>query len=199
MARRSRRIRPGGQDAGAGGRPAPAAADTPPPGRPGTVAEVVVSYVKFGAVLLGLFTLSQTSLATTLVFHPVAKGIAKLASLLLRLFNIDAQAQGSVIHSGSFAAMVDTNCTGLFVIFIYLSALVAYPSGMREKAFGVALGCAALFTLNLLRVATLVIVGSARPDMLNVAHYLIWQSLMIVAAICLWLFWAERVADAPGH
>ena len=150
-------------------------------------------------MLLVLFTLSQTTLAKDLLFNPVARGIANLAAFLLRIINIEARTQGSVIHSGSFAAMVDTNCTGLFVMFIYLSALVAYPSGLREKLIGVGLGFASLFALNLVRVSSLVVVGFARPDMLNVAHYLVWQSVMIVAALCLWLFWAERVADAPGH
>jgi exosortase/archaeosortase family protein len=129
----------------------------------------------------------------------VARGIARIASGLLGLFSINAQADGAIIRTGSFAALVDTNCTGLFVIFIYLSALLAYRSGTREKLIGVALGFGALFVLNLVRVASLVVVGTVRPDMLNVVHYLVWQSVMIVAALCLWLFWAERVADAPGH
>ena len=198
MPRKSRKEPPSQGDVGATGHATPPA-DTPPPGRRGAAGTVGIAYIKFAVVLLGFFVLSQTSLATTLLFHPVAKGIATLASLLLGLFNIDAQAQGSVIHSGSFAAMVDTNCTGLFVMFIYLAALVAYPSGLREKILGVALGLVALFTLNVVRVASLVVLGAARPDMLNVAHYLVWQSLMIVIALCLWLFWAERVADAPRH
>jgi exosortase H (IPTLxxWG-CTERM-specific) len=150
-------------------------------------------------LVLALFTLSQFSLFDRLVFDPIAKGEARLAAFLLSLTGKEAHAQGSIIHSGPFAAMVDTNCTGLFVMFIYLSALVAYPSGRREKVLGVALGFGALFALNLARISSLVVVGAARPDMLNVAHYLIWQSVMIVAALCLWLFWAERVADAPRH
>jgi exosortase H (IPTLxxWG-CTERM-specific) len=174
-------------------------ADGPPPGRSGTGSAIGIAYIKFGALLLGLFTLSQTSLADRLVFEPVARGIARIASGLLGLFSINAQADGAIIRTESFAALVDTNCTGLFVIFIYLSALLAYRSGTREKLIGVALGFGALFVLNLVRVVSLVVVGAVRPDMLNVAHYLVWQSVMIVAALCLWLFWAERVADAPGH
>jgi len=158
-----------------------------------------MAYLTFGAVLLGLFTLSQTSLADRLIFKPVAAAEARVAAVLLAATGPPARADGSVIHAGPFAAMVDTNCTGLFVMFIYLSALVAYPSGLREKLLGMGLGVGALFALNLVRICTLVLVGAARPDLLNVAHYLIWQSVMIVVALCLWLLWAERVADAPGH
>ena len=182
-----------------GRRLVPPGAEPPAPGRSGIFSAIVISYIKFASLLLGLFTLSQTSFADALVFQPVARGIAKLAAFVLGLISIEAQAQGTVIRSGPFAAMVDTNCTGLFVMFIYLSALVAYPSGLREKVVGVALGFGALFLLNLARVSSLVVVGAARPDMLNVAHYLVWQSVMIVAALCLWLFWAERVADAARH
>jgi len=199
MPRRFRKGRGDRQHGEAAGTPPPAGADGPPPGRSGTVSAIGIAYIKFGALLLGLFTLSQTSLADRLVFEPMARGIARIASGLLGLFSINAQADGAIIRTGSFAALVDTNCTGLFVIFIYLSALLAYRSGTREKLIGVALGFGALFVLNLVRVASLVVVGAVRPDMLNVAHYLVWQSVMIVAALCLWLFWAERVADAPGH
>ncbi len=187
------------QDGGAAGSPPSPGAGGPPDGRSGSVSAIGIAYIKFAALLLGLFTLSQTSLCKRLVIAPVANGIATLAAVLLGLTGIEARAEGSVIRSGPFAAMVDTNCTGLFVMFIYLSAVVAYPSAMREKLLGVALGFGALFTLNLVRVSSLVLVGAARPDMLNVAHYLVWQSVMIVAALCLWLFWSERVADAPGH
>jgi len=199
MPRKSGKSQPGRHDAGQGGGLAPPGAEPPAPGRSGAASAIGIAYIKFAALLLGLFTLSQASLADTLVFQPVARGIARLAAFLLGLISIEAQAHGSVIHSGPFAAMVDTNCTGLFVMFIYLSALVAYPSDLREKALGVALGIGALFALNLVRVSSLVVVGAARPDMLNVAHYLVWQSVMIVAALCLWLFWAERVADAARH
>lgn len=199
MARKSRRGGATPQDGGAAGSAPSPGADTPPSGRSGTFSAIGIAYLKFAALLLGLFAISQTSLADRLIFEPVATGEAKVAALLLGIGGMDAQAQGSIIRSGSFAAMVDTNCTGLFVMFIYLSALVAYPSGLREKVLGVALGLAALFALNLVRVSSLVVVGAARPDMLNVAHYLVWQSVMIVATLCLWLVWAERVADAPGH
>ena len=199
MSRKSRKQVQGRRDSGAGGDDAPPGGDRLAPRRSGVVPGLLIAYVKFGAALLLLFTLSQTSLAETLVFNPVARGIAKIASALLGLFNIEAQAQGAIIQSGRFAALVDTNCTGLFVIFIYLSALLAYPSGTWGKALGVALGVGALFCLNLVRVASLVVVGLALPDKLNATHYLIWQPVMIVAALCLWLFWTERVANAPQH
>lgn len=198
MSRKSRKDSPGAPDRGAGGGIIPAAGETPPPRRSRVVSAVLIAYLKFGSLLLVLFILAQTSLAETLVFKPVASGTAKVAAMLLGLFNIEAETRGAIIQSGRFAALVDTNCTGLFVIFIYLSALLAYPGRAWGKVLGVALGVGALFCLNLIRVATLVVVGFALPEKLNATHYLIWQPVMIVAALCLWLFWTERVADAPG-
>jgi len=42
-------------------------------------------------------------------------------------------------------------------------------------------------------------IGSAFPQYLSVAHLLVWQAVMILSAIVLWLLWMERLAGARHH
>jgi exosortase/archaeosortase family protein len=64
---------------------------------------------------------------------------------------------------------------------------------------GIAIGIVALFALNLVRTVSLFYIGAHFPDFLDTAHVLIWQSVMILAAIALWLFWVEKLARVPAR
>ena len=89
------------------------------------------------------------------------------------------------------------DCTGIVPVIVLLCGLLAYPAMMKRKAFGMLVGAVVLLLLNLVRTTSLFRVGSWRPHLLDTAHYLVWQPVMILAAIVLWLVWVERYANAP--
>ena len=68
--------------------------------------------------------------------------------------------------------------------------------GLKAKAFGAALGLVALTLVNLVRIISLFLIGSAYPEYLEVAHLLVWQTAIILFAIVLWLLWVGRLAGA---
>ena len=67
---------------------------------------------------------------------------------------------------------------------------------MPEPRLGGRLRLNALCGLNLVRIASLFWTGSAYPDYLGLAHLLVWQPAMIVAAVLLWLLWSRAAARA---
>ena len=50
--------------------------------------------------------------------------------------------------------------------------------------------------INLVRIISLFLIGSAYPQYLEIAHLLVWQTAIILSAIVLWLIWVERLAIA---
>jgi exosortase/archaeosortase family protein len=84
-------------------------------------------------------------------------------------------------------------------VAIYLSAVLAYPSRAKEKLKGFALGTSVILSLNLIRVVSLMYIGRYFPSFFEAAHLLIWQSLIIFAALLAWIYWTERFVRAPQH
>ena len=102
------------------------------------------------------------------------------------------------IWSNTFYLKVIPACTGVYPLSVYLSGVIAYPSGWSAKLVGVLLGIGGGFTLNIVRLVSLFYIGVYFHNVLDEFHLLVWQSLVIVFTLLLWLFWARKVARAPG-
>ena len=124
-------------------------------------------------------------------------GIAGITSHVINLFGGRTSVTGNIIHSsGSFALSVVTACTGVFTTGVFIVAVLAFPAGFLAKLIGVTLGTIAIFLINLVRLGSLFYVGVHFPNLFDKMHLLIWQSLIIVLALFLWLLWAKVVAHA---
>jgi exosortase H (IPTLxxWG-CTERM-specific) len=124
------------------------------------------------------------------------RGIASAASGLLNLLGNRTTVVGATIQSPRFSLSVVTACTGLFLTAVFIAAVVAYPSRLREKLVGAAAGATAIFALNLVRLVTLFYVGVYLPRLVEPVHLLVWQSLLIVFVLVFWLLWAGKVTHA---
>lgn len=124
----------------------------------------------------------------------VAEWTAGWTSAALNLLGASTSVDGTIVASDSFAVDIVVECTALGPLVLFIGAVVAYPSAFKSKGMGVLLGIGVLTAVNIVRIVSLFWIGSAFPQYLSVAHLLVWQSAMILLAIVLWLFWAERVA-----
>ncbi len=170
------------------------------PGRWGTLLvrhKAVIHAVLIFAGLLLLALFAYDWLTNSDFFHPVLALTAGGTGWLVNLFGGDVEVQGVNLVSKDFTMDIVGECTGLIPAIIFLCALVAYPDRPISKLVGGALGTVIMLVLNFVRTTSLFYIGSAFPGFLDVAHYLIWQSLMILAAIFLWLFWVERLSRVP--
>ena len=85
-------------------------------------------------------------------------------------------------------------CNGVWATIIFVSAVLAFPSRFSVKAWGVLLGFCAIFVINLARVISLYYIVLYYPKAFEGAHIYVWQSVVIGAAVLLWLFWAQRAS-----
>lgn len=160
---------------------------------------LIRAYVIFFVCILSLYTLLRANMMREFIGQPLAMAFASVGGFVLNLLSIKATASGTLLQVEGFAAKIDDVCTGLFVVAIYLSAVVAYPSQATEKLKGMLLGTSVILSLNLIRVISLVYIGRYHPAFFETAHLLIWQSLIIFSALLAWIYWTERFVSAPQH
>ncbi|MBI4234091.1 MAG: hypothetical protein HY686_06585 [Chloroflexi bacterium] len=144
-----------------------------------------------GAALTAYFRLFTSS-----VGDMVNHWTARTAALALKTLGADIASQGILVSSDAFSFVVVTECTVAGPLLLYWGAVAAFPAPWRSRLVGMVLGAAVLVPLNTLRLVTLYYVGAAYPRYFEAAHLLVWQSLIILSALVLWLIWATRFAHA---
>jgi exosortase/archaeosortase family protein len=98
------------------------------------------------------------------------------------------------LASEGFAVSIVAECTAVGPLVLFMGAVAAYPSPLRSKGIGLVLGAVVLTAVNLFRIMSLFWIGSNYPEYPDIAHLLVWQTVIILIAILLWLFWVDRLA-----
>ena len=127
----------------------------------------------------------------------IQRSLALISSGILNLFGQNTVVIGTTVQSSVFGISVVTACTGIFITGLFLIAVVALPARWIAKLIGAGIGIGGIFLVNIVRLVSLYFIGVHWPGFLDQAHQLIWQSLLIVIAVALWLLWAGRWAYAP--
>lgn len=149
-----------------------------------------------GGIVICLFIISRLLGGTAA--DSMANFTASSTGVILNLFGADAVVNGSLISSPDFSMKIILECTGLVPLAIFLPAVIAYPSMVKQKLVGVAIGIGGIYLVNLIRTVSLFYVGAYLPSFLDTAHFLVWQSLIMLLAVILWLLWARKVIHAKG-
>jgi len=128
--------------------------------------------------------------------EPFTAFIAKVSSVILNLLGAKAHAAGTRLAGDGVAFELRNGCNGVWATIIFVSAVLAFPSTFSAKVTGVVAGFCAIFVINLMRVISLYYVVRYYPKAFEGAHIYVWQSIVIAAAVLLWLFWAQRAIPA---
>jgi exosortase/archaeosortase family protein len=86
-------------------------------------------------------------------------------------------------------------CNGLITSLIFVSAVLAFPARLGAKVIGVLGGLVAIQLVNLVRILALFYTGVFAPEWFDESHLVIWQSIVILCGVALWMLWA-RAATA---
>jgi exosortase H (IPTLxxWG-CTERM-specific) len=156
---------------------------------------VIRSWLLFAATL-GIWLLWYPTIVDTKVLSGFLEFTARITGVVLGVFGAHPDITGAVISSGDFSMRIGHECTAIVPSVILLCAVIAYPSRIRDKLVCLAIGLPALFILNMMRVITLYYIGNYIPTYFDIAHYVVWQSVMILAVIILWLVWVGKVVNA---
>ena len=142
-------------------------------------------------LLIILFSsLTSSRLVAVILHEHLTRLIASLSASILALIG-DASALGHDLSFGGFHASVEGACDGVQPTYIYVAAVLAFPSRWRDKGWGILIGIPAIFLINLIRVVTMMLCGAYRPDLFDWMHLYGWQAVVIALTMAVWVFWAE--------
>jgi len=156
---------------------------------------------RFLILFLGILGISFTVIALRPVNDafviPYTTLIAKVAGTLLGWFGEDITINECVLRSPRFAVTIYNGCNGLITSLIFISGVLAFPAKISAKAIGVIGGLLAIQAINMVRIISLFYIGIYLPKLFNSSHIFIWQSLVIIAGVTLWIVWAHWFAIPP--
>jgi exosortase H (IPTLxxWG-CTERM-specific) len=146
-------------------------------------------------LILGVgFTVVALRPVDNAVVTPYTAFIARISGFTLRLLGEDAAVNGCAVSSPRFAVTIYNGCNGLITSMIFISGVLAFPARWSAKLIGVVGGLLAIQLINLVRIVSLFYIGVFMPQHFNDAHIFIWQSLVILFGISLWIVWAHYLA-----
>jgi exosortase/archaeosortase family protein len=154
----------------------------------GTVRFCIYFFISI-AVLIAMYICMRNSA----VIEPFLDLNALLASSIWDLFGNYIYREGAFIYSTDFGFHVTAECTSIAPTFIFISAVIAWPSTLNEKLCGILIGAITLFFINLIRILTLFYIGASFPNYLDLFHYYIWQAMIVLLALGIWLFWIDKM------
>ena len=175
--------------------PPPSAAPPPPAGAPWRRHRREIRFLALFLLLLGGgFALVSLRSVNDHAIEPFTAGIARASGAALDLLGQHTSLAGTVIRSPRFAVNIRNGCNGVETMLIFLAAVLAYPARWRARLAGLALGIAAIQAVNLVRVVALFLTGVYIPRLFDTPHTVVWQTLVILFGVLLWIYWASRFA-----
>jgi exosortase H (IPTLxxWG-CTERM-specific) len=147
---------------------------------------------RFGILLVLFYFLVAWHPINDAVIEPFTSGIASISTALLNAVGEPATVSGTEIRSGGFAVNIENGCNGVETLLLFVSAILAFPAPPRWKAVGLLAGFAAIEILNLVRVVSLFWIGLRHPALFSSAHTVIWQSVVVLVGVLLFLLWASQ-------
>lgn len=162
---------------------------------------VIKACIYFGLCIL-VFMLLYSWLSDTSPFYTYTKHVTGTTAAILHIFDDNVYAfyppgdNPYIASSPQSINIIGLECTGIVPMLILIAAVIAYPAALKHKVKGIILGLIVLYIANLVRTVTLYVIFSHVPGFFDVAHNIIWQAIMILLAVAVWLIWVARLPRA---
>ena len=152
-------------------------------------------FLLFLVLLAVLFGLELTPWAQQWLIEPWTGALASISTWIVTMFDGNVTAVGKVMSSttNGFAVSIEAGCNGVEATLVLLAAMLAFPAPWRYKILGLVIGVFAVQLLNILRVISLFYLGQWNYDVFEWAHLYVWQALIMLDVLVVWLIWVRRV------
>ena len=169
----------------------------PPDPSPNESARPVLRFVLVFAGSLVLFQL----LFLSLIVESAALGhylalCARITGQVLASLGQRIVVRGAELDIGASTFVVSPACSGLQPLAMLGIAMLAFPSTWRAKLPGLAAAVLVIGVLNLVRIASLCLIGAHLPGAFELSHLYLWPMALILCSIALWTAWARRLVKS---
>ena len=154
-----------------------------------------VFVAKFAAAMVVLYIVVALNPVNDHVIVPFTAMVAHSSALLLRVFGSGVESVGTVIRSPRFALDVQNGCNGIEAAILLAAAIFAFPATLRSRLIGLLAAIVAIEFVNLVRLSSLFGLGEHYRRIFDFFHVAVWQSLVILAAISIFVLWSWKFAE----
>ncbi len=157
-------------------------------------------FILFVVLQATLFGLELTPFVQRWFVEPWTVALAHISTNLVTLFDSTVVAEGRVIRSltNGFAVSIEAGCNGVEATIVLLAAMLAYPAPWTRKLVGILAGTIAVQGLNIVRVISLFYLGQWNREWFEWAHLYVWQALIMLDVLIVWLVWVRTLPRAGG-
>lgn len=151
-------------------------------------------FLSFLLILGGLFALELTPPGQALV-RPWTASLAGFSASLIAPFDSGIISYGNIIHNpvNGFGVAIEAGCNAVEACIVLAAAMLAFPAPWRHKLLGLTLGMIAVQAVNILRIISLFYLGQWRMDAFEFAHLYLWQGLIMLDVLVVWLIWIRAM------
>jgi exosortase H (IPTLxxWG-CTERM-specific) len=147
---------------------------------------------RFLGLLVVLYFLVAWHPVNDAVIVPFTAGVARVSAAVLNALGETVTVSGTEIRSARFVVNIENGCNGVETALLFGSAVLAFPAPWPRRVFGLLAGFAAIQVINLVRVVSLFWIGVHRPAFFSSSHTVLWQSIVVLCGVILFLAWASR-------
>jgi exosortase H (IPTLxxWG-CTERM-specific) len=158
-------------------------------------------FVLFTVLLVGLFTLEILQPAEKYVILPFTSFVADISVWIIQAFDDNVMAISNVIRDKTtgFGVRIERGCNGVEAVIILFAAIFAFPAPIKHKLVGFVIGFFAIQGLNLVRIVSLFYLGQWNQVAFEWFHLYLWQALIILDALVVWLIWLRTLPQAKAR
>jgi exosortase H (IPTLxxWG-CTERM-specific) len=155
-------------------------------------------FILFTVLLVGLFTLEILQPAEKYVILPFTSFVADVSVWIIQFFDDGVIARANVIQDSvsGFGVRIERGCNGVEAMIILFAAIFAFPAPLKNKLLGFVAGFFAIQALNLVRIVSLFYLGQWNQVAFEWFHLYLWQALIIMDALVVWLVWLRTLPQA---
>jgi exosortase H (IPTLxxWG-CTERM-specific) len=158
-------------------------------------------FVTFVALQAVLFGAELTPWAQEYFVVPWTNALAAISAWLVTVIDPNVAAAGKIIRStaNGFAVSIEAGCNGIEATIVLVAAIFAFPARWRDRLVGLAIGIAAVQGLNVVRVISLFYLGQWNMRVFEWAHLYVWQALIMLDVLVVWLVWVRLLPQDGGE
>jgi exosortase H (IPTLxxWG-CTERM-specific) len=158
-------------------------------------------FVLFLVLQAVLFGAELTPWAQRFFVEPWTNQLASISAGIVTLVDPNVTAIGKVLRStqNGFAVSIEAGCNGVEATIVLLAAVLAFPAPWKNKLFGLLAGVVAVQGLNIVRVISLFYLGQWDIRVFEWAHLYVWQALIMLDVLVVWLVWVRTLPQPPGR
>lgn len=157
-------------------------------------------FIVFVVILVSLFAAELTQPVQKTIVLPWTEALAKISAALITLFDANVIAFGKIIQSttNGFAVSIEAGCNGIEAAIVLIAAMLSFPAPWKHRVIGILAGLLAVQLLNIVRVISLFYLGQWNMDVFNWAHLYLWQALIMLDVLIVWLIWIRMLPPSSS-